>query len=133
MLPDPSIMSHLMKTYMPDAADQPKPRKAWSLRLSAGFSAAIRAVGSLRAHISRRRSDAALEAEIERLAGLSPHLLPDIGLDLQGRDLVELAPQPRPDAPAPVIAPAPARPRAGRPRATAAVQAAPGVRNAPAA
>lgn len=123
MLPDPSIMSHLMKTCMPDAADRPKPRSGSALRLWAG----------LRAAIARRSSASALEAKIARLASLSPHLLPDIGLDPQARELVEPAPSSRPDMPAPVIVPVAARPRAGRARATAAVQAATGARSAPAA
>ena len=104
MLPDPSIMSHLMKTCMPDAADRPKPRSGSALRLWAG----------LRAAIARRSGASALEAKIARLASLSPHLLPDIELAPQGREPVEPAPSSRPDVPAPVIVPVAARPRAGR-------------------
>ena len=133
MLPDPSIMSHLMKTYMPDTAARPKPRKRWAVRLSVGMNAAISAAARLRAHIARRRSDTALEAEIERLASLSPHLLPDIGLDPHSRELVAPEPLPLAETPMPAPSPAPVRQRAGRLRAQAAVQALPAARNAPAA
>lgn len=132
MVPHHSIMSQLMNTYMPGPIDPdlPQPRMGWMGRLKARMGLAD-AAGRLRAAIERRRSEAALEAEIERLASLSPHLLPDIGLDPVKRDLVEPELQARPDMPV-AAAPAPQRPRASRPRA-AAKPAAPAARKAPAA